>query len=304
MMLKNIKIILVGSIASLILSSCDKDLSTPEFEVSTRSTTFKKGELITFNISGNPDVIRFYSGEQGKKYEFSRRDSLKGKLLLQFSTFAQNSGSQENSLKILYSTDFKGAYNIAGVQAATWNDVTSKAILSNGTDNVPSGQIDLTNIVPATGPVYFAFRKRDEQSATQKPRAWTIRSFQLNLLNEQDNFSYPLTDLTNAGWTAVDVLNSTYRWAINLTATSPALSIGGGNINTAANEDWVITKVLYPNAIKPDPAIPVKGVDTKVESYSYSFATPGVYKLAFVASNMTPDKQKEVVKELELTITD
>ncbi|WP_207532134.1 DUF5017 domain-containing protein [Desertivirga arenae] len=303
-MLKDIKVLIIGSFAALFLTACDKSINSPDFNVSTDANTYKKGATVTFNISGNPDVIKFYSGEQGKKYEFSKRDSLKGKLLLQFSTFAQNAGAQENSLKILYSTDFKGAYTAAGIGAATWNDLTQKATLSTGTDNVPSGQIDLTSLVPAKGPVYFAFKKRDEQSTTQKPRAWTIRSFQLNLMNEADSYLYPVTDLTTAGWTAIDVLNSTYRWAINLTATPPSLSIGGGNINSAANEDWLISKVLYPNSIKPDPAIPVKGVDTKVTSYAYTFPNPGVYKVVFVASNMTLKNQVEVVKELELTITD
>lgn len=302
-MLKDIRHLITAACFALVVSGCDKAVDAPDFDVTTSATTYKKGEPITFNISGNPDVITFYSGEQGKKYAYANRDSLSGKLLLQFSTFAQNAGTQDNSLKIMYSTDFKGAYNAAGISAATWNDLTSRFTLSSGADNVASGQVDLSSVVPMNGPVYFAFRKRDENSATQKPRGWTVRSFQLSLMSPEDNVSYPVAELTTAGWTAVDVLNTTYKWAINLTATPPSLVIGGGNLNTPANEDWVITKVLYPNAIKPDPALAIKGVDTRLETYSYTFANPGVYKVVFVGSNMNLDGEKKVIKELELTIT-
>ena len=283
----------------VLLFSCKKDVvKTPQFEVSLKPGTYKAGESITFNISGNPDIITFYSGEQGSKYDNKERSVLSGKPLLQFSTFAQNSGTQENSLKIMASSDFNGTYSAAGIAGATWNDLTSKAVLSSGADNVASGLIDLTGIIEDNKPVYLAFKKRDEKSATLKPRGWTIRSFNLGYQNDADQITYSVADLSTAGWTAVDVLNSTYKWAISTTA----LTIGGGAINSSENEDWVITKVLYPNAIRPDPGIAVKGVDGRIDTYNFTFKTSGTYKAVFVGANLNYDARKSVIKELTVVV--
>ena len=286
-------------VTSSFFFSCRKDaVKTPAFEVSLKPGTYKAGETVTFNLSGNPDLVTFYSGEQGSKYENRERSVLSGKPLLQFSTFAQNSGTQENSLKILASSDFKGAYTAVGIAGATWTDLTPKAVLSSGADNVASGLIDLTGLLEDNKPVYLAFKKRDEKSATQKPRAWTIRSFSLGYQNNADQITYAVADLSTAGWTAVDVLNTTYKWAI----TTTSLSIGGGAVNSNENEDWVITKVLYPNAIKPDPGIAVKGVDGRVDTYNFTFKTSGTYKVVFVGTNLNYEKRESVVRELTVVV--
>lgn len=279
--------------------SCTKDsTATPEFEVTLKAGSYKAGEAVTFNISGNPDIITFYSGETGRIYENRNRTELKGTPLLQFSTFAQNSGTQLNSLQILASSDFNGTASATAIKAASWTDITPKATLSTGTDNVSSGLIDLTGVVADNKPVYLAFRKHDDNSPTLKPRGWTIRSFSLTYLNAADNISYPVTDLSTATWTPVDILNPTYKW----TVSSTALTIGGGNINTPENEDWVFTKVLYPNAIRTDLGIGVKGVDGRVDSYNYIFKSAGVYKVTFEGLNLTDGQRKSVTKEIQVTI--
>ena len=60
----------------LILSACNKkEVLTPNFNISIDQgkTTFKVDEQITFNFSGNPNYITFYSGEDGRMYEFRER---------------------------------------------------------------------------------------------------------------------------------------------------------------------------------------------------------------------------------------
>ncbi|MVN92721.1 DUF5017 domain-containing protein [Mucilaginibacter aquatilis] len=282
-----------------LFTACTKeDASTPDFDVSVSSASnFKAGQPVIFSFNGNPDVITFYSGEANRKYENRNRNSVEGKATLQFSSFAQNSGAQLNSLTVLASNDFKGAYNVDGIKAATWTDITSRAVLSTGADNVASGVIDVSDVAPNGKPVYFAFKKRDENSALLKPRAWTIRSFSVDY-QTTDNSTFNVATLANAGWAAVDVLNPTYKW----NASATALTIGGGNINTPENEDWIITKVLYPNAINPDRGTGVKSVDARLDSYPYTFNTPGNYHVVFVASNVRLKGAKEVVKEMDITI--
>ncbi len=59
----------------LIAVSCTKrdKIEAPDFDVTTSSTTYKVGDTITFNISGDPQNIVFWSGMPGNVYEYSDR---------------------------------------------------------------------------------------------------------------------------------------------------------------------------------------------------------------------------------------
>ena len=55
------------------MTSCDKKLvvlDTPDFNVTTTTSTFKVGQEVLFNFTGNAHVISFYSGETLKDYDF------------------------------------------------------------------------------------------------------------------------------------------------------------------------------------------------------------------------------------------
>jgi hypothetical protein len=285
--------------SSLFLLACSK-LQVPSvyFDVTTARSTYKKGDTITFNFTGNPDFISFYSDEPGIDYDFKNRNLLDGKTQVQFTSYKQN-GAQLNSLQLLASTDFKNNYSKIGIQVGTWTDITARAILSTGADSTASGIIDITDFVNPYKQVYLAFRKMDASSLTLKPNQWTIRSFNVNV-KLADSSLYPIATLGNAGWQAVDSLNSTFKWSIS----SSSLVCGGGTISSPANEDWVITKALSPLNVKPDVAIPIKWLDTKrTESYTYIYTTPGTYKLVFLASNQNITDKRVITKEIILVIT-
>lgn len=292
-----IAILLIG----VTLFSCiDNSVPSVDFDVklAVAKDTFKVGDTITFNFKGNPDYINFYPGIPGYNYSYQNRNLLTGKTQLQFKSYKQN-GAQENSLRLLVSTDFNGTYSKAGLFLSTWTDITDRVTLSNGADNTPSGIADVSDFVAPDKNVFFAFRKIDTQSATLKPNQWTIRSFNVDV-KLADSTLYPITNLTNAGWLAVDSLNSSIKWSIS----STALVCAGGNLNSVPNEDWVITKALTPLNVTPDVAIPVKWIDIRpTVSYQYIFKTAGKYQLVFVASNQNLFDSKKVVRSLNLTIT-
>ena len=57
----------------LLMVSCNKQLvklDTPDFDVKTDALTYKAGQPINFNLTGNAHVISFYSGETLKDYAF------------------------------------------------------------------------------------------------------------------------------------------------------------------------------------------------------------------------------------------
>ncbi len=77
--------------------------------------------------------------------------------------------------------------------------------------------------------------------------------------------------------------------------------------NDPETEVWAVSRPISLDQVDlgPDPARGIKGTsDTKMEEYAYSYAHPGTYTAVFVAKNATIDGQKEVVREIELTITE
>lgn len=290
--------ILILLIALTFYSCAKKDVEVPDFDVSTNALNYKVGDPVKFNFTGKPDMISFYSGEQGSRYKYIKRVDVSGKPTLQFTSFASTVGTQVNTLRVLASVDFGGSYDAVGIAKATWIDLTSRAVISSGTDNTASGTIDLSDIDAVGKPVYFAFSRHDDNDPAKRPWAWIIRSFNISLLANDDGLSYPVTTIATAGWKPVDVLNSTYKWVVSTTTLTGA----AGPVNTPENEDWVITNPLYLYKVKPDVAVSIKTIDANVDNYSYVFKAPGTYTVTFIARNVNANDEKQVVKEFNIVV--
>lgn len=293
--MKHIRLI-VGIAALSAFISCKKELkiNSLNFGVTANATTYNVGDTVHFTFTGNPDFISFYSGVDGNNYDNRNRTTLDGKPQLQFTSYAQF-GAQQNTLQLLVSNNFSGTYDVANIGQATWTDITSRATLSTGANNTPSGIIDLSDFLAQKKPIYFAFKYVGATGSTQK--TWTINNLILNLL-KPDNNTLPITDLASAGWKQVSIQNPAAVWTFNATQ----VRIAGGNATAADNEDWAITKLLYLNNVAPDVAVPIKNITQKVETFDYVFSAPGTYKVVFLAANATSDEQNSTTKEINLTI--
>lgn len=177
----------------LACMACSKknDVKPVTFDVTstkngTTTTSFSTQDTVQFNFTGNPDMITYFSGETGKRYEFKDRTNATGIPQLQFNTI-RATGAQTNSLSLLVSTDFKGIvantiYGIltrdtattnANIASATWTDITSRATLSTGaTAAVSSGVVDLSDFLTQAKPVYIAFKYNATAGTIQNK--WTI----------------------------------------------------------------------------------------------------------------------------------
>src|ERR1044072_2642236 len=105
-----------------VFAACDKKLAVDalSFNVTPDSTTYHAGSNVKFTFEGDPTIITFYSGEQGRQCEYCNRVSAAGIPTLQFST-ALNSGAQTGSLLLMVSKDFEGV--VAGDTAATGRNI-------------------------------------------------------------------------------------------------------------------------------------------------------------------------------------
>jgi hypothetical protein len=281
---------------SAVLAGCEKDLKPDPiaFNATTTNSDYQVGDTVDFSLSGNPDMITFYSGEAGANYDYRERTSAEGTPQMQFTSYAQY-GTQTNTLALLVSSDFTGEYTEEGISKATWTDITSEATLSTGADNTPSGIIDLSRFNTGDKPVFVAFKYTGATGSTQ--RTWTIKNFGIDL-SMQDGSVSSIANLVSAEWKAVNVKNPVKGWVIS----ASQLQMAGGTADMEDNEDWLITTRLYLSKVSPDRGVPIKDISQRLDHFYYIYSKPGTYKAVFAAFNAIGDKQKSTLKEVDITV--
>lgn len=307
------------------LSACSKfdEIATPDFEVSTAGTTFKKGVPIEFNFSGNPQFISVYTGETGKDYAYKDGRVIEvNSLKLFFNSSVTNAtgagAPQTGMFTLMVSTDFNGDYNnFSSIAGATWTDITGRltkqeaATTTAITAATPAAGIDITDLRVAGKPLYIAFKYNiREQSAYGLWRTWRFQAFSLTAAGASGS-----QVLGSMATTAFRVVQKNPEIVSRTTATTATLTLLHADLalNPAAAEiptqNWIITQA-FTNVNKidfgPDLATAIQGGTSAVEkkSFSYSFAQAGQYKVYFVASNANTKDKKEVVKSIDITITE
>ena len=318
--------------------ACNKmtDVKPVSFDVSsakmngTAATSFSTTDTVNFAFTGNPDLITFYSGEIGKRYEFKDRTNATGKPQLQFSTLLAN-GTQTNSLSILVSSDFKGVatnmiYGVltrdtattnANIAAATWTDITSRAALSTGgATAVSSGVIDLSDFATQGKPIYIAFKYTAVAGSIQNK--WIVSALSVNnVLSDGSSYTIanlngPTTAITNYGVTSYgpgwavsfDPTKNVNKYAWAYTDKTSLIITGATTVATAtvSAEAWALTGPIDLSKVSPDMGVGIKSITARLASYQYKYTTAGTYNAAFVASDNTIDGSSVIVKKTSLTI--
>ncbi|KAA2243307.1 DUF5017 domain-containing protein [Chitinophaga agrisoli] len=284
-------------IAVITLAACAKEkVKDPELEISTDALTYKAGDTVTFLLTGNPDNITFYSGEPGHKYEYRNRTTANNDLQIDFKTLVQFGMIREN-LQLMVSNNFNGITDTTNVKAATWTDISDRAVFSTGQDNTPSGVLSLKEFTNQEHPslIYVAFRYTDYDKPQGQNR-WVVRTFTANNVSE-DSVVSPLATMATAGWKVVDFKNPGYVWSI-----TTAQLLMPSSKNTGDNEDWVISKGFDVTSVSPDAGVALKNISTTLPSYKYVYTKPGTYKITFEISSVRYNGARRLTKELTLTI--
>ncbi|MFC7522758.1 DUF5017 domain-containing protein [Parapedobacter sp. GCM10030251] len=201
----------ISCLGVLLFTSCTKELlvgDAPDFDAALAAASYQVGEEVVFNLTGNADVIAFYSGEVANDYAF--RDGRIVALDDQGATMAFTSGvtggAQENQLSIWVSTDFDGNYeSIESVRAANWTEVTNRFALGTSATFLASGTVDLSDLIEAGKPLYIGFRYVTRpQAENGLSRNWMIQTFTLTSNTQFNDANVLITDQARAGFTIVD----------------------------------------------------------------------------------------------------
>ncbi len=132
------------------LSACNKKLSngSSDFTVTAQRTSLNAGDTARFSFAGGTRISSLsIQGNREKDLNTANRVQAEGLPILNFSTVRAN-GTQQNTLQLMISTDFKGVVRgdtsstKANITAATWQDISSRASFAvSGSTAVPSGDV-------------------------------------------------------------------------------------------------------------------------------------------------------------------
>ena len=309
----NKKYSFIGLLLLLAVTACDDQMNLApgldDFQVQTSSNTYKVGDEVTFTLSGDPNMITFYSGEEYQDYAYKDgRTIVVNRTLLSFSTANPSAaGAQPRQYSVWVSTDFNGDYsNFSNVSAATWTEITSHFTFATSGTFVQSGQLDLSDLLVEGKPLYVAYRYITRPQRENGPvRSFIVQTF--SLTGETSGAPVIITEHGGAGFRIVEQNPETAPSRSTITATRLTLL---GNLLTddhdPATETWAITKGFDTGNIEmgPDQPMAIKGNEhPRLEEHRYVYTEPGTYRVVFVATNANAKDSRQVVRELELTIT-
>jgi hypothetical protein len=219
------------------------------------------------------------------------RTSAVGTPTLQFNS-THTAGTDQNSITLLASTDFKGVYDSTAVKSATWTDITSRAKFATNATSTPSGIIDLSDFLKSDSRVYIAFKCQSKTST------WNISGLSLNNTVTADNTVQLIADINSATFINVNFLNPVATWKLASSVWSVATAAG-----VTSSVNWAVSKSLILNYAVPDIGVPIKNVTQVASPYTYTFNTPGTYTVTFKASNFNTSGQTVGTEQLTIVVT-
>jgi len=290
-----------------VLASCQKNaVTTPNFNITISNDTFKVGDTVTFNFSGNATYVSFFSGEPNHQYQYSQRTLLNGKTFIQFYSYKKDTSSlQPDTLQLLVSKNLV-AYNSKAIDSANWFDITNRAKLAIGPDTTYSGMIDVSDLVAPDSTFYFAFRRAQPKS-TAKTIHWAITNFNMSI-HQSDSSWYSIISMKNAGWSSLNLVGgSVFKWTVSPNSTNPIALISGptAGINNQATDDWILTKAFQPINVSRDTGMNVEYLTTYIyPTFRYVYKTSGTYTATFLGINANTYDSKQAVRSVKVTIVD
>lgn len=175
--MKNTTILLL---TALLFAGCERgEVETPELGVTVASTVVKAGAPVDFFLSGQSDMIAFYSGEVGNDYAQRFDDRVvETAIAISYSTILSN-GTNPGYMPLRYSNDLQcsdpgGIYTQADIEAATWHDIShlfKQPTIPQASVHIPAGEVDITEFfVDGETPLYLSYYYHVDPSM---PGSWT-----------------------------------------------------------------------------------------------------------------------------------
>lgn len=302
--------ILVGG----LLASCDADkVDGVDFDVTVRNNVEEiyAGDEVTFDFTGDPNYVIFYSGEAGNQYAYSNRlrvdeiESMKLSCTI-LQQYTQVFFRDRETLQVYVSTDFSGEYTPAGIAGATWMKISGageagklKVPICHGTGSeTVSSEVDLS-----------AYKEQEFYLAFQY-----YVPLCLDVLNAMPRIDVvPLSLDRQVAGEKISNFDPALELGFRFTATKGDLNAKYGLVDNSRLlfqpgvtgielETWAISKKIDPFITVPDQGTPIKSLDMMFPSYKHRYENPGEYTVTFVARNANAWNTESVVKEIKIIV--
>lgn len=301
-----------------------------------KTITVKAGTPVEFQFSGNPDYLTFFSGEIGKEYRYRERTEVdleeveSSKLTLDIQT--QYGNTDKMIFNIMVSETFPGLYT-ANFQADSvlveqhdgWQTLISKDQIKNpgnSSDKTPNPQSFEIDMSPYLGKrIAFAVMYKYTEEITVAQTKVYLQN--MKITNKLTNGSEPSLTATSFGFTPINMMNRhnlsdqksmtsnrAYGTVTNNTAgiwnfvDMNNFFIHSSNANTVPKYSWLVSNLFVVNGCTPDAGTGLKNISQRLDSYTYTYATPGTYTATFVATNGNYKQESQVVREYTVVVTE
>ena len=335
------RVIFLMVIISIVVASCkDEQLVSPNFDVTatvTKTQTPNEAGTemlvayqVRFVFSGNAKNIVFYSGENGSEYRNHNRYHT-GYVTphVRFSS-AYSSGNIPNTLRVMVSNDFKPEYEYlsgtanltlytkAGVEAATWTDITNRFRLPGNqlTPGVQEGGEAVISEFHQSLPLFIAFRFDADKSSDESlmPGEWTFSQFSIRNEYDDGSSSWYINNVLDNYWRTVDLADPTTR---NVNVSANSINLNGNQYSVTRIEEgnevvdyfptttvktMLISRPFYPSLVDTDKGMIVKAMGERVPEFSYLYVNPQKESVTvnFVVTNSLYGEDIQEVKQMEI----
>lgn len=291
--------IILAVAATLSLAACEQEANDATLTITLGQPTYKAGEPVTFNISGDADNIVFFSGEPGHEYDLRNREYADNDLMVDFVSYTDYVNYVHPNFRILISSDFNGIYDAENLKQATWIDVTDRFQLPTVTSsNTPSGTVNLKEFVSDDNDAlfYIALRYFDIDNTPVRNR-WVVRSMNIKKVSPERAVTL-LADIKTAGWQNV-ILSGKSKWTLPGTQL-----LATGNVSTSDKDFWAVSKGYNLRSAEPSTGTVLKNISTTMSAYEYTYDTPGTYEAVFASSSVWYNSSDFSTTSVKVTVTE
>ncbi len=316
--------------ALLTMAACEQEVVYPvDYNITLdRENTYRAGEPVKFNFTGDVDNVLFYSGEMGHQFQFKDRYEVPVEDVLQaeLSMTALAEWGYVDGLKIYVTDRFPG---LNGEDAEA-----DAALIKSVFDNIPEGQDapdgwervpyqdekdsgkkhDLSaSISKYMSNFCIAFHFKPVMDGKSAQRTYYVDGS----IDIQLKGAAPASmDFTDMGFKVFNFTEGTDPYAerdktksekglIDLDEGTWDLRFEGQKAEVLTQIDaWAISTPKPLNKVSNDKGTVIKDLQNYMDSFEYVWEEPGTYEVAFVGINSNFEGASKEIRKFTVTILD